>query len=221
MATSTKTLSFVSSTTIGTCVQPTPVCQPSYTPACTSIGSSIHGASSTMTGTAALKTHVLCCPETRAYPWNNGTPISVHFTCAAIAGKEEGPATTRCHSVVDGTRVVTFTDSEAAAGAATPSAQTLTLTPGDDEYAHAPTAFVTGPTATGNACQAPSKSSVLQDAPTTTTTPSSTTTSGLGVSAVPTTVPSSSSSGAKDAGVQARWLVVPVVWAVACGLLSI
>ncbi|KAK7968889.1 hypothetical protein PG988_007962 [Apiospora saccharicola] len=220
MATSTKTLSSVSSTTIGTCVQPTPVCQPNYTPACTSIGSSMRGASSTMTGTAALETHVLCCPETRAYPWNNGTPVSVHFTCAAIPGKADTPATTRCHSVVDGTRVVTFTDSEVVA--ATPSAQTLTLTPGDDEYAHAPTAFVTGPTATGNACQAPSKSSVLQDAPTTTTTtPSSSTTSGLGVSAAPTTVPSSSSAGAKDAGAQARWLVVPVVWAVACGLLSI
>ncbi|KAK8140103.1 hypothetical protein PG984_000169 [Apiospora sp. TS-2023a] len=159
-----------------------------------------------MTGTAALETHVLCCPETRAYPWSHGAAISVHFTCAAIPGKDTAPATTRCHSVVDGTVVATFTDSEAAA--ATPSAQTLTLTPGDDEYVHAPTATV---------CQAPSKSSVLQDA-STTTSPSSSTSSGLGVSAVPTTVPSS--SGAKD-GIQARWLVVSVVWAVACGLLSI
>ncbi|KAK8092479.1 hypothetical protein PG999_014678 [Apiospora kogelbergensis] len=188
------------------CVQPTPVCVPNYTPACTSIGSQITSSANGVTG---LPTYTLCCPETRAYPWNNEKPTSVHFTCA-IPREADSPVV-RCHSLYDRTVVATLSDS-------TPSM--VTFVPGNDEYAPAPTAFMQqgATTCKPNAytvTTSMSKAPPLQDAPTSAS--SGAQGSGSGVSTA--SVSQSPSSVGRRSETPTRWLVVSVAGTMIWGLL--
>ncbi|KAK8011731.1 hypothetical protein PG990_010696 [Apiospora arundinis] len=198
------------------CVQSTPVCGPSYTPACTSIGSITATATSAVgpanTGTE-LRTFTICCPETKTYAWETGKPTSVHFTCAAAP--TEYPGIMHCRSVWDHTVVATLSNP-----IAVPSERVLTQTivPGITELELAQTISMDKSAATCGpqvlTSLAPSKSSLLQDAPTTTpsTSPSS---SSLSVSAS-----ASNSSPGLNNRVQARWLVASVAWTMVWGFLS-